>query len=358
LFSVDTAVIVCFRLIDPYWTIIPLLIGQFYYSHPLANGHPLRRTLVMGLLWVWSLRLTYSYFRREEWSFGAREDWRFAELRQKYPRIWWWSSFFMAYVSQHLFLFGITLPLWPAFADPTPQHVSVVDWACVGLSLFGILLAERSDSVLRNFMQENERREAQGQPKQLLLNKGPWKYSRHPNYGQRNNANDTTGAVWFLCFVEQSTARGTDDLKMCVVLLLLVCPCASPVVWCFPFSRRAAALVGPCSARRASGSQLDDARCLPEFGLPGRGDAHGRSTHAAQRRATRGLQAVPTTSRLLDSVLTTHRGDPGYASWSSRGQRCASGRQPTSQGVRNGLSFMVFGARLLRPFFFSIHCRS
>jgi len=169
-------------LIDPYWTIIPLMIGQFYWSHPFANGHPIRAWAVMILLWVWSARLTFNYFRRENWSFGAREDWRFAELRRKFPGSWWWSSFFLAYVSQHLFLFGITLPLYPAFADPTPQHMGVTDWACLALSVFGVALAERADTVLRDFMLANERREAQGQQKVLLLKEGPWKYSRHPNY--------------------------------------------------------------------------------------------------------------------------------------------------------------------------------
>ncbi len=169
-------------LIDPFWTLIPLLIAQFYWIHPLANGNPLRSWLVMGLLWVWSARLTHSYFRREAWSFGAREDWRFAELRRQYPRSWVWSQFFLAYVSQHLFLFGITMPLYAAFHDPTPRSVGIVDLLCLGVSAFGIALAARSDNVLRQFMQANEAREAAGQPKILLLKEGPWKFSRHPNY--------------------------------------------------------------------------------------------------------------------------------------------------------------------------------
>jgi steroid 5-alpha reductase family enzyme len=169
-------------LIDPYWTLIPLLIGQFYWIHPYANGNPIRSWLVMIILWIWSIRLTYSYFRREEWNFGGREDWRFAELRRKYPNSWWWSQFFLAYVSQHLFLFGITTPLYAAFHDPNPRYVGPIDILCLAISLFGIALASHSDTVLREFMSRNEIRELSGQPKILLLNEGPWKYSRHPNY--------------------------------------------------------------------------------------------------------------------------------------------------------------------------------
>jgi len=169
-------------LIDPMWTIIPLLQGAFYWTHPFANGNSTRSVLVLAVLCVWSARLTHSYFRREHWTFGAREDWRFLELRKQYPRTWWWSQFFLAYVSQHVFLFGISAPLYAAFADPTPRSVGIVDLLCLAVSVFGIALAAHSDSVLRRFMQRNEQREAAGEPKVQLLLEGPWRFSRHPNY--------------------------------------------------------------------------------------------------------------------------------------------------------------------------------
>jgi steroid 5-alpha reductase family enzyme len=168
-------------LIDPYWTIIPVLLGHWYWHHPLAHGNPLRAWLVMALLYVWSARLTHSYFRREEGWFGAREDWRFLELRSQYPRTWWWSSFFLAYVSQHIFLFGVSLPLYAAFHDPSPAF-GVVDILCIGLSLFGIYMASSADTTLRKFMEANDQRELRGEPKKLLLEDGFWYYSRHPNY--------------------------------------------------------------------------------------------------------------------------------------------------------------------------------
>ena len=41
-----------------------------YQLHPRARYNPLRSALCLALLWVWSARLTHSYFRREEWKFG------------------------------------------------------------------------------------------------------------------------------------------------------------------------------------------------------------------------------------------------------------------------------------------------
>lgn len=54
----------CLQLIDPYWTIIPVLIGVFYEYHPDAAADNVRSAVVMFLLYAWSIRLTHSYFRR------------------------------------------------------------------------------------------------------------------------------------------------------------------------------------------------------------------------------------------------------------------------------------------------------
>ncbi len=52
------------QLIDPFWTIIPVLIGLFYEYHPDASADNVRSAVVMFLLYAWSIRLTHSYFRR------------------------------------------------------------------------------------------------------------------------------------------------------------------------------------------------------------------------------------------------------------------------------------------------------
>ena len=52
------------QLIDPYWTIIPPLVGWFYQSHPLAQADAMRSLVCLALLCIWAARLTHSYFRR------------------------------------------------------------------------------------------------------------------------------------------------------------------------------------------------------------------------------------------------------------------------------------------------------
>jgi steroid 5-alpha reductase family enzyme len=166
-------------LIDPYWTLLPLLLAWFYVAHPLADPGPTRAALAAGALLVWSARLTLNYFRRERWRFGFREDWRYAEMRAERPRFWW-QQFFIVHLAQHLMLVGLTLPFWAiAFR---PLGAGVVDAVCFGLALVGIGIAHAADSQLDRFMRENAARAARGEPKLQLLDTGIWCTSRHPNY--------------------------------------------------------------------------------------------------------------------------------------------------------------------------------
>ena len=98
-------------LIDPYWTLLPLFIAGFYAAHPLAMPEPLRLGLAGSALLVWSVRLTWNYFRREDWRFGLREDWRYAKMRRERAGFWW-EQLFVVHLTQHAMLVGLTLPFW------------------------------------------------------------------------------------------------------------------------------------------------------------------------------------------------------------------------------------------------------
>lgn len=80
-----------FWLIDPYWTLFPPLAAAFYGSRadrPFAASDQF--AVALALLLVWSARLTYSYFRRENWKFGEREDWRYTDMAKAHGKHWWW----------------------------------------------------------------------------------------------------------------------------------------------------------------------------------------------------------------------------------------------------------------------------
>jgi steroid 5-alpha reductase family enzyme len=166
-------------LIDPYWTLLPLLLGWFYLAHPLADPNWARVGLAWAPLLVWSARLTYNYFRREEWRFGLREDWRYAKMRREREHFWI-EQFLVVHLVQHALLVGLSLPLWAIAFHSKP--LEPIDLLSVAGAALGISIAWVADSQLDRFMRANAVRRRRGEPAVELLDSGLWRYSRHPNY--------------------------------------------------------------------------------------------------------------------------------------------------------------------------------
>lgn len=166
-------------LIDPYWTLVPPLIALFFALHPLAEPNATRLWLAGCALAIWSLRLTWNYFRREGWRFGLREDWRYEKMRRERPGFWW-EQFVVVHLAQHGMLVGLSLPFWAmAFV---PAEPGVLDGVCFALALGGIAIAHTADVQLDRFMRANAMRRATGEAPVRLLDAGIWRWSRHPNY--------------------------------------------------------------------------------------------------------------------------------------------------------------------------------
>ncbi|KAH7314377.1 hypothetical protein KP509_21G000500 [Ceratopteris richardii] len=156
------------------------MIIHFFSWHPSSKFDPIRSRVVIALTWIWSIRLTHSYFRRENWQWGEREDWRFAKMRKENPKHWWWLSFFAAYFSQQCFLVGICLPFYTI-------HNSTVTWGFIDLVIslvcaLGVVIAYIADTQLHCFVHKNLTSKQQGSSPVPVLDKGLWYYSRHPNY--------------------------------------------------------------------------------------------------------------------------------------------------------------------------------
>lgn len=116
-------------MIDLYWTVIPVMLVHCFATHPASHFDFWRSRVALFLTWVWSIRLTHSYFRREKWQLGAREDWRFTEMSLQYGKHWWWISFFAVYLSQQVSKYwSTTLNLFRFYS-----------WKTTALHLFDLL---------------------------------------------------------------------------------------------------------------------------------------------------------------------------------------------------------------------------
>ncbi|KAJ8898720.1 hypothetical protein K2173_004873 [Erythroxylum novogranatense] len=167
-------------MISLYWTVIPVLLVYYYAMYPLAQYNYWRSRIVIIITLVWSMRLSHSYFRREKWQWGAREDWRFSDLRRRYGKRWWWISFFAVYVSQQVYLLGLSLPLYIIHLVDKP--LNIWDFIAIVVCVVGIVIAYFADTQLHAFVTKNKKLKELGKPLVAILNSGFWYYSRHPNY--------------------------------------------------------------------------------------------------------------------------------------------------------------------------------
>lgn len=168
-------------LIDPHWTIIPVMIALFYFTHPLSAASQVnsvaypRALITLLFVLAWSSRLTYNYLRREDWQFGAQEDWRYNDMRKQHGRWWAVTSFFVVSVAQQPMLVGMTLPVWASMRLDAPS-LGLMDAVAALCCISGILIGHIADNQLYAYMQEPPDK------KPIVLDTGLWGCSRHPNH--------------------------------------------------------------------------------------------------------------------------------------------------------------------------------
>jgi steroid 5-alpha reductase family enzyme len=134
-----------------------------------ADVPGLRVVLVMVVVWAWAIRLTLNWARG--WAGLSHEDWRYLDLYTKGPKP------LMSLLAVHLgpcviVLLG-SLSLVPALHEGT-NEVAVIDWLAVMVGVMAVLMELVADEQMRRFGRTKE-------PGQIM-DRGLWRYSRHPNY--------------------------------------------------------------------------------------------------------------------------------------------------------------------------------
>jgi steroid 5-alpha reductase family enzyme len=127
------------NLVDSLWSLLFLAAASLYAWPSLQDP---RTQLIFLLVTAWALRLSLHLLRR---NWGHTEDRRYATMRERNPPFAWRSLYIV---------FGI-----------------------LGLSLWsiGFLFESIADAQLHRFRQDPNNRGR-------VLDRGLWRYSRHPNY--------------------------------------------------------------------------------------------------------------------------------------------------------------------------------
>jgi steroid 5-alpha reductase family enzyme len=137
----------------------------------LSNTMTARGWIVLGLVWIWALRLGVHVYRR--WRVLGHEDYRYTEIRRGRGSNFPLTSLFWVFWLQAILLWVISWPLQAVFTYARP--ISWLDGAAIVLASSGVVIEAVADAQLTRF-----RADPRNHGK--VLDKGIWAWSRHPNY--------------------------------------------------------------------------------------------------------------------------------------------------------------------------------
>jgi steroid 5-alpha reductase family enzyme len=158
-------------IVDIFWgTGFVIFAWVAFFLTP--EGFMARKLLLTILVTIWGLRLSL-YILARNW--GKPEDFRYQAWRNQHGRKWWWYSFFQVFLLQGVLLTIVAAPLLAAQLSPTPARLGVLDFIALPLWAIGFFFEAVGDWQLKRFRSDPAN-------KGRVLDRGVWRYTRHPNY--------------------------------------------------------------------------------------------------------------------------------------------------------------------------------
>jgi steroid 5-alpha reductase family enzyme len=126
----------------------------------------------LALTLIWGLRLAIHIFVRNR---GKGEDYRYRAMRKHYGNRFPIVSFFTVFVLQGVLAWIISLPLQVATSSPEPGQLGALDFIGAAIWAAGFIFESVGDWQLARF-------KGDASNKGKVMDRGLWKYTRHPNY--------------------------------------------------------------------------------------------------------------------------------------------------------------------------------
>jgi steroid 5-alpha reductase family enzyme len=134
------------------------------------HGLNIKSIIVNLLITIWGLRLSLHIFLR---NFKKEEDYRYKKWREEWKNFYL-RSFFQIYLLQGILLYIIALPA--IFINNSDfSYFRLLDFIGIFIWLFGFAFEAIADYQLKKFISDKKN-------KGKIMDKGLWRYSRHPNY--------------------------------------------------------------------------------------------------------------------------------------------------------------------------------
>jgi len=191
-------------IVDIFWGVGFVVVNAFYvYMSGELNP---RKILILVLVSIWGLRLGIYLAIR---NIGKGEDFRYQEFRRNYgPKRYWWFSYFQTFLLQGVLIMIVSLPLLGVNLSSSSGDLKVLDYIGIAVWLIGFTFEAGGDYQLMRF-----KRAATNKGK--VLNKGFWKYTRHPNYFGDS-------AVWWAYALFSIAAGSYWQIIGSVIMTLLI----------------------------------------------------------------------------------------------------------------------------------------
>ena len=157
-------------IVDIAWGLA--FVDVAWVASAVADGDGGRTALAVGLVSVWGLRLAgYIAYRK---AAHPGEDPRYGAMRERhgerFPRV----SLFTVFLFQALVAWVVSLPLQGAAAATDPD-LGPLAFAGVALWLVGFVFEAGGDLQMQRFKADPANRGK-------VMDRGFWRYTRHPNY--------------------------------------------------------------------------------------------------------------------------------------------------------------------------------
>jgi steroid 5-alpha reductase family enzyme len=156
-------------LVDRVWGLAFVVLAWTYVL--AGDMRTTRATLVLTLVTVWGLRLS-AFITWRNWGHG--EDPRYAAMRAKRPRSFALRSLGTVFLLQAVLAWLISAPLLAA-TTLSGSGLGLFDGIGVLLWLVGFTFEALGDAQLSRFLADPANRGK-------VMDRGLWRYTRHPNY--------------------------------------------------------------------------------------------------------------------------------------------------------------------------------
>jgi len=192
-------------IVDPVWPLGFVVIA--WVTRVVASGHglPARQWIIVAMTTIWGLRLSgYLAWRKH----GAPEDPRYQAMRRHWGDRFPLMSLLTVFALQGVLMWIVSLPVQLGQVRDTPD-LGVLAFVGIALWLVGVTFETVGDAQLARFKADPA---SAGQ----VMDRGLWRYTRHPNYF------GDTCVWWGIALVAAETGIGAIGIVGAVVMTVLL----------------------------------------------------------------------------------------------------------------------------------------